>query len=612
MGEWPGKSHLKFDFVIPIALYEKEEWFSDWWSNNLITYMKIATPEMAANVNGQLSGFMDKHMGEHFKATGTKINLSVEPLSDIYFNNETRYDPALHGDKKTLYILTLVGAGILFIACFNYVNLSIAQSFRRAKEVGIRKVLGGDKSRLALQFIGESLVVVLSAVGLAVVVSAAALPWLNRLFEVEVVYSWTDGYFYTFLIVIALLMMLLSGIYPAVLLSGFKPVSVLKGKKMTSGSSLVLRKGLVVAQFAISICMIALTLLVSRQISFVSGKELGFNKESVLVLQNNYELYRHEEAFKKEIISHSSIEGITYAGGEPGGFHDATVVEVEGLDRNIKMRIVRVDEHYLELYGIRLLAGRNFSDNFKSEEEKGIILNAKALEDLGLQAEEALGKTVSLPGWLNIKRRIVGVVDNYHFSSLRDAIEPLVLLNDDANSRISIRIKPGMLQAGMEAINSTYNKFAPGYPMIAGFLDDRLNQQYANEKRQSKVFSSFALVSIFLACLGILGLASYTAQQRQKEFGIRKVLGASRTGILQLISKEYLRLIVAAFTIAAPLSWYFIDGWLDGFAYRINLGSHLHLFLLSGLLTGVVAIATITLKTYKAAVSNPIESIRYE
>ncbi len=612
LGTPPGKSHLKFDFVIPIAFYEREEWFDNWLGNSLFTYLRIETPEIAANVNSQLPQFIDKYLGDNFKKSGARIDVLLEPLTDIYFNNETRYDPARHGDIKTIYILIVVGLGILFIACFNYVNLSIAQSFRRAKEVGIRKVLGGEKGRLVLQFLGESLFIVFLAVGLSVLLSTSLRPWLNSLFELEVTYNWLQPRVLIFLGVLVVAVLALSGIYPAMLLSSFRPAAVLKGKGLVKGGSLFLRKGLVVTQFIISICMISLTLLVLQQIRYMSEKELGFNKEAVMIIRNSLELRQHEETFVKELMSHHAIEGVTFMSGEPGGYHDATAVELDGGEVNTRMRIVIVDDNYLDVFGLKLIAGRNFSKDYKSEEEQGVIVNEKGLEELGLQPEEAVGKLVAMPGWLDVKRRIVGVVSDYHFSSLKDPIEPLILLNGESNWRVSIRIKPGMLREGADAVNDVYARLSPGYPIISTFLDERLNSLYANEQRQSRVFSSFSIVSIFLAALGILGLASYTAQQRQKEFGIRKVLGASGAGILRLISKEYMLLIGAAFVVAVPLSWYFIDGWLDGFAYRITLADNLHLFVLSGLLTGAIAIATITLKTYKAAVSNPIESIRYE
>lgn len=607
--EQPENSHLKFDAVVAIDFYANREWFNGWWNNGLFTYIKAETPEIASHVSSQLPQFMDKYFGEDFKESGDRIDLALEPLTDIYFNNETRYDPAQHGDIKTVLILAMVGAGILFIACFNYVNLSIAQSFRRAREIGIRKVLGGDKGRLMLQFVGESFFITLFSILLALFISVLTRPWLNGLFGFDVRFDWTDPQVYLFLGGVVLTIVLLSGVYPAILLSSFRPVNVLKGMKMRKGGTPVLRKGLVIAQFVISICMISLTLLVYRQISFMSEKELGFNKEAILLLANT--LGPNNDAFVKELEGHSSIGPISFSSGEPGNFHDATTLKVEGLNGNFRMRTVAADENYLKVFDIKLVAGRDFSESFQSEEEKGIIINEKGLEELGLKPEEAIGRLVTLPGWDNLKRRIIGIAANYHFSSLREPIEPLALISATANWRIAVKIKSD-IREGMDAVFDTFERLSPGYPVIFSFLDDDLERLYAKEQQQRTVFTSFALVSIFLACLGILGLASYTAQQRQKEFGIRKVLGASGAGILQLISKEYILLIIAAFAIAAPLSWYFIDGWLDGFAYRIDLSRNLHLFLLSGVVTGVVAIASITLKTYKAAVSNPIESIRYE
>lgn len=613
IGELPAKSHLEFEMVFSIQLFERFDWFSDWWNNSLLTYVSIATPEQAANVEEQLGGFMQKYFAEDFAESGNKIDLKLEPLSDLYFNRDTRYDEAKHGNLQSIYILAFVAIAILFIACFNYVNLSIAQSFMRAKEVGVRKVLGVRRARLVLQFLGESMMILLFSIVLSVGICHLLNPVFNAYFQLEVTLNWMDGNVITFFSALIVLVLLTSGVYPAILLSTFKPVSVLKGSKLASGKSAGLRKGLVIIQFSIAIFLMVATLLISAQTDFLSAKDLGFDREAVILVDlNNSEIRSQQQSFKDQLMTHASVKQVSSMSGEPGGFHDASSFKVTGIDVNQRMRTAFADRNYLDLFDIEIVAGRNFSEEITSDEEDAMIFNEQAVLELGLAPEEAVGRKATMPGWGIEDATIIGVVSDFHFNSLKDQIEPLAIISGHRHRKLAIKVNASDIAASLFLIDEEYQKLSPDFPISYEFLDKKLARQYEDERKQAKVFTVFSGISIFLASLGIFGLAAYVAHQRQKELGIRKVLGATVKQIIGLISKEFVVLVFIASIVATPAAWFFIEQWLSDFAYRINVFNHWYVFLLSGIVAVFIALLTVIFKTYRAAVSNPTESIRNE
>lgn len=613
MDEPPAGSHLEFDMAFSIEVFNRFDWFHNWWSNNLSTYVRIPDPAHRQEVEAGFPGFMEKYFAKDFNRTGATMRLTLEPLPEIYFNNDTRFDFVKHGNFKAVSILGLAALAILIIACFNYINLSISHAFNRAKEVGIRKVHGGAKGRLVLQFLGESLLILTLSVSFAIGLSELLLSSFNRFFGLEVVFNWTDPNVLIFFGALMALVLLASGLYPAMLLASFKPVSVLKGGRISIGRNLLVRKGLVVAQFAISIFIIAVTILISTQVHYMNSKELGFNKEAVIMVDlNNSEIRDNLKPFKDQLLLNASISEVTALSGEPGGFHDGTVIEVSGRDGNLRTRTVFADPDYLEVFDIEVVAGRGFSDAFETDAHAAMMINQKGLEALGLTAEEAIGRKVVVPFWDNIERTIIGITRDFHFASLKDPMEPLAIIMHDDHRRVAIRTKTGDLKQTLLFIDDTYRRFSPDFPMSYEFLDQSLAGLYENELKQARVFTAFSGISIFLACLGIFGLAAYSARRRQKELGIRKVLGAAPFQIIGLISREFLTLVVVAAGIAIPASWWFIADWLSEFAYRIQLADHWAVFVFSGVLAVLIALLTIGVKTWRAAVSNPTESIRYE
>lgn len=614
MDELPSKTHINFNMVLSMGVLESQSWFDGWWNNGLLTYVKVPQKERVKYLHSQFESFMDKYMGEDFAAAGNRIDLELEPLDEVYFNSETRYDiGVIHGNYSSIVTLGIVAIAILFIACFNYVNLSIAQSFTRAKEVGIRKVLGGSKSRLVFQFLTESLMILFFAILISIGLCELTNPLLKSAFGLEVTLNWMDQSVLIFFAVLIFGVILFSGIYPALLLSSFKPISILRGGKLTSGKNVGLRKTLVVAQFAISIFLIVASLFINIQTDFLNNKELGFDREALVIMDlYNGDIRSQSGVLKDRFESNSNILGVTSFSGEPGGFHDASTFQIAGVEGNHRMRTLFTDTDYFDVMDVEVVSGRGFSNEIEADDQMAVLFNEKALEDMGLVATDVIGKRMSMPGWDIQDVPIIGIAADYHFISLKNEIEPLAILTGGFHRKMAVKINMNNANDQLNFIEETYSELVPEFPISYQFLDEHLARLYANEELQKKLFGTFSGLSIFLACLGIFGLASYSAQQRQKELGIRKVLGATAQQIVGLISKEFVLLVLVASAIAIPAAWYFMADWLGAFPYRITIVNHWYVFLIGGLITVVIALVTITFKTYKAAISDPTESIRNE
>ena len=613
MDELPANTHLNFSMILSMDLLEGFDWFGGWWNNSLHTYIKIPTPGQAKQLEGKLDQFMEKYMGQDFEQAGKKVGLELEPIEDIYFNNETRYDFARHGNYSSIVTLAVVTIAILFIACFNYVNLSIAQSFSRAKEVGVRKVLGGSRSRLIFQFLTESLMILSIAIILSVGICELVLGAFNSFFGLEVSLNWLDQNVMMFILIIFLMVLLTSGVYPALLLSSYQSISILRGSKLSSGKNVGMRKALVVTQFAISIFLIVATILIGIQTDFLHSKDLGFDKEAIVLVDlNNSEIRSNRGPFKDRLVSDANILGVSSISGEPGGFHDASAFQITGIEYTKRMRTLFTDTEFFKVMDIEIVAGRGFSKEIASDEQFAVVLNERAVAELGIAPEEVLGRKVTMPGWDIANVPVIGVARDYHFISLRDEIEPLAILCGGIHRKLLVKINMLNAKDQLVWIDQTFSELAPGFPMSYQFLDDRIGDLYEKETQQVRIFSAFSSLSIFLACLGIFGLAAYAAQQRQKELGIRKVLGATAKQLIGLISKEFITLVMIATLIAIPAGWYFIHQWLGNFAYRIVILDYWYVFLAGGSVTVLIALATVGIKTYRAAVSDPTESIRNE
>ena len=615
LGEAPEKSHLELEAIISFGFLGQGRFLTEWWWNSMATYIKVPNPDHAEELKAMFPDFMDKYFGDDFEQNGNKIGLTIEPLSEIYFNHETRYDSARHGNKSNIYILIAVAFAILLIAAFNYLNLSIATTYGRAREVGIRKVMGSNRNRLIMQFLGEAIILISASFILAMAISSFVLPFFNQYFQLEVPMNWNDPLIWAFFGGLIAIMVLLSGFYPALLFSSFRPVETLKGKMFKFGRSMWMRKGLVVAQFVIAIFMTISTLLITEQMNYVNEKDLGFDREAVIMVEpDNGEIWENLQLFKDKLTSSPHIETVTGTTGEPGGFHDATNIEVDHIVAEEKplVRTVFTDYEYVPTFGVELVAGRNFSREFGTDMNRTALLNEKAVQDLGWTPEEAIGKELFLNMFDTLNRTVIGVVADYHFISLKDDIEPLIIALSNQTWKLGIKVKKGHIEEGLTTIESTWQEIAPGNPFNYEFLDENLARLYAQEQTQQKVYTSFSIIAIFLACLGVFGLISHSTLERKKEFNIRKVLGARIDQILMLIYREFVLLISIASLIAIPAAWWFIDDWLTGFAYRIETFSYWYLFLLGCVLTLVIAVLTMSFRALRAATGDPAEGLRSE
>lgn len=602
------KTHLEFDMILSMNLYIPQQWFDGWWSNFAFTYVKTK-PDQIPYLQSQFPDFMEKYLGEDFKRNNNKNGIKLIALGDVHFHN-ARYDPIKTGSLSSVIIIASVAIAILFIACFNYINLSIAQSHKRAKEVGVRKVLGVDKKRLTLQFLGESILILLVAISIAIGLSILLRETLNAFFGLEVTYRWNDinvRYFFGSLLVVVVLA---SGLYPALLLASFDPLRVLKSNKPLLGKNIFVRKGLIITQFSLSIFLIIVTMLIYIQIGYMNDKDLGYDSSSMLVIDTDRDIRSKYDQFRNRLMEYPEVKEMTVASGIPSGFHDNYGIHFTE-DQAVRVHTVFADPYYLKTFDIPVVAGRGFDDQFTTDAEQAMMISESAWKATGLSQEEIIGKTVKIP-FREWDRTVIGIFQDYHFKSLRDEMAPLAIIMGQDQRRIAIKMETNNPAETVSKIEELYSEIAPSYPMKSWLLQEDLEVLYQEEDQQAKVFTVFSGISIGLACMGILGLAAFSAQQRQKELSIRKVLGASIQQVIFLISTEFLLLIGIAVVVAVPVSWYFMSQWLQDFAYRIEIINYWPLFLLGGALTAIVAFLTIGIKTYKTAASNPAEIIKYE
>ncbi|MEO1053846.1 MAG: ABC transporter permease [Bacteroidota bacterium] len=603
------KTHLEFDMVLSMEMYEPAEWFRDWWNNFAYTYIKI-DPANESYLSNQLPDFMERHIGERMRANNNKNGLKIIPLDEVHFHN-ARYDSIKSGNRASIVVLGSVALAILFIACFNYINLSIAQSNKRAKEVGIRKVLGVEKSRLVLQFMGESVVLLAVAIGIACGLSVLLKETLNAYFGLDVQYRWDDMNIRYFLSAMIAVVVMASGLYPALLLSSFAPLKVLKGDKLSLGKNIFVRKGLIITQFTVSIFLLIVTMLIYIQLQYMTDKDLGYDATSVLVIDTDHEIREGYQTFRERTLQLPEVQEVAVGSGMPGGFHDNYGIHFSEEEESVRVHTVFADPNYLNALDISVIAGRGFDEKHITDADEAMMISESAWKATGLTEDEIIGKQVRIP-FKDWNRTIIGIFKDYHFKTLRDQVEPLAIIMGEDMRRIAIKMDNSDITATMKSIEDIYAEVAPSYPMKSWFLQEDLDQQYKPESQQAKVFTVFSGISIGLACMGIFGLAAFAAQQRQKELSIRKVLGASMSQVMVLISKEFFTLVILSVVIAIPLSWYFMQGWLEDFAYRITLIDHWVIFLAGGSITAIFAMLTIGLKTYNAATSNPTEIIRQD
>ena len=609
----PANSHLDYDMVVPLANWRNEQWMNQWPNNSLFSYVQLNPAVSSANLEKNFPAFMDKYLGAYYKENGIKMDLTIRPLRDIYFEGESLFDNVKHGSKKMVYIFMSIAILILIIACINFMNLATARATDRSKEVGLRKVLGAVRSQLATQFLFESVLFATVSSILAVVVLQLIMPFYTSFLGYELPAYWSNPLLYFFLLGVIIVVGVFAGSYPALLLSSFSPIESLKGKLKVGAHGALFRKALVVFQFAISVLLIISIAVVMKQMYFVRNTDLGFDKEqSMIVSIDNGKLYENKNQFKQQLEADPSVKTVSLMSGQPGGFHDSYNFETEGKPgEKIMISTAFSDFQYAQTLGLKFVAGRDFSATHPTDSTDAVIVNEFAASKFGYTPEQALGKWVKNTTLDSVPRKIVGVVKDFHFTSLKEPIGPLIVSTKQGDRRLAlIKLSSQNLPAAIERIKKIYGSAAPGYPFEYNFLDDKFDQLYASEIKQERLLSIFSVIAICIACLGLFGLASYTAIKRTKEIGVRKVIGSSIKNIVFLLSKDLLKPVLLGTIIAIPLGYYIMQKWLQSFAYKTTI--NWWLFAIAVFLAVLIAMLTVSFQAIKAAVANPVKSLRTE
>jgi putative ABC transport system permease protein len=622
---FPDNSHFRPDFLISFntlndtAIYGAGNLKTNWGNNSFGTYMVLPSEQEAENMQAQLPAFMDRHLSGTDHAGDRKPSdfsrLYLQKLTDIHLRSHLDSEMETNGDINTVMILSAVALVILLIACINYINLSTARSMSRAKEVGVRKVVGAEQPDLVLQFLLESILIAAIATVLAVGITELGLPWLNNFTGKNIASNvFTDKWLLGITLLLPLLVGGLAGLYPAFYLSRFRPALVLKGSLSSSSKNPLLRKSLVVAQFAVSIVLIIATGIMFRQLIYMQNKDLGFEAENVVILPSYTALNPQFEAFKAEMKKSATVEGVGRSLLIPSdrlvNSMGASVMKGDSMAQtSMTIKFVSMDHDLLDVFKVKLAAGRNFDRTRATDDTAAFILNKAAARMIGWHnPQEAIDQVF---GYGGTKGRIIGVTEDFHFESLHDEISPMVYLVSKSGgySNIAIRIN-GDTREALAHIEQTWERFLPSYPFEYTFLDQKFAETYKAERDKGIIFMIFSCIAIVIACLGLFGLASYTTVQRTKEIGIRKVFGASVTRIVALLSKDFLKLVLIANLLAWPTAWYAMRRWLDDFAYRIEIGTDI--FVMAAVLALLISLVTISYQAIKAASANPVKSLRTE
>jgi putative ABC transport system permease protein len=616
------KSHIPANYFLSMRNNDMWNWVQQQTTlignSVFFTYIKLKPGTVAKNFENKLQAFFEQQAGADMKAMGFHNKLFLQPVKDIYLHSSLGNEIASNGNIVYLYILGSIAAFILLIACINFMNLSTARSEKRAKEVGVKKVIGAERSTLVWQFLGESFMMCVLALIIALALVVMLLPYFNNLTEKTIQFSdepslvfWIAG--------LTLLTGLMSGLYPAFYLSAFKPISILKGKIINSFSAAALRKGLVIFQFTVSVCLIVAAIVIWQQLDYLKTQQLGFNKEQKLILPLQDGYLNSEEgytALRNQLLQNPEVKSVSSGSAYPGmGNLNDMLFFSEGKTKNdnVDIHLAAVENGYIETLGFQLLNGRAFSKDFTAD-SAAIILNENAIKQLGYTAANAVGKKVNFDvGNYKGALQIVGVVKDFNFESLHNQIQPYGFTTTTFGNRYSYLIaslNTNDYASALKKIQAAWTKLNPTVPFEYSFLDQDFQRSYEKEQRTSSLVSYFTIIAIIIASLGLFGLSAFAAEQRIKEIGIRKVLGASVGQITMLLSKEFIALVVIAVIIASPLAWWGMNQWLQGFAYKIVISWWM--FVVAGCGAICIALLTISFQSIKAAIANPVKSLRTE
>jgi len=617
--EVPENSHIHFDMLIAIASY-KEEPFDNWRGNYLYTYVLVAENTQKQDLEEKLKAFVTQRLEPHYgdlllqdRSIHEVLKMHLFPIRDIHLHPSANWEVEPGGNILSVYIFSCIAVLILIIACMNFVNLSTARASKRAKEVSLRKTVGAEKHQLRVQFIQESVLMAFVSLVLALVMSSLFIQAYNGIFSENLSLSLLLQLKNLIILVGATFAVgVLAGLYPAFYLTRFEPVEVMKGGPLSGSGKSVFRRNMVIIQFSISIILIVGVFTVYKQMRYIQTRSLGFDKENVVIIPvRSQQIAQNYGSFRNELMQNPQIISTSASSEVPADSHysNSYVNRLES-EEPISLIFFTSDYDYVETYRMEILAGRAFSRDFSTDTEGTIILNASAAHRIGWTPEEAVGKKLE-GAYSESAAQVVGVVENFHFKSLRREVEPMaLLLYPDYIRDISIRIKPGDVGRTLNFIQQKWESLFPGEQFEYSFLDSRINQLYESEKKMQDLFVIFSALSIMVACLGLLGLVSFTAELRTKEIGIRKVLGASTGSVIVLLSKEFIKWILLANIVAWPLAWFMANKWLQNFAYRTNIGWIV--FVLAGFMTMLIAIFTFIFQTVRTACAKPVNSLRYE
>lgn len=616
LSEIPQNSSLQIDMAIQLeSAGGYEEVKESWGSSFLNTYIQLRDDVTAGELEAQFPAFIAKIWDEE---TADRTNFKLLPVNEMYnrFNDSDKY----------AYILLGIAFAIMVIACINFMNMATARSMERAREVGMRKALGGRRGELILQFLGESVLITLIAMITGIGLAEMLLPVFNNLYGLELSLNIFENFsLLSALVGLGVLIGLVAGSYPALFLSRFSSSEVLRGQISNKPGGLALRRILVATQFAVTIVIIIGTLVMHKQVQFMKDADLGLQKENIIAIQRSPDDFEDEEqanirlkTYKDEILKHRNVVSVASSRVLPGqqlGINSFTFVQPEGWagEDPLRMRWAQVDSHFFDLFEIALQEGRNFRSGSENDVNEGVIINRAALEDFGW--DTAAGKTIALGRSGENLFTVIGVVENYHYQSLENEVSPVLHFyrpsESSAHNFISVKVRPDQINETLHDLEAQWKEIvAVDMPMNYSFVDKQFDQLYQTQDRLVTVSGTFSVFGVLIAGLGLLALASLMVRQRTREIGIRKVLGASLTRIMLLVSKDYVLLVLAGFFVAVPVAWYLAYSWLESFAYRIDIG--VGIFAAGGITAFLVAVITVSIQAVRAALINPVESLRNE
>ncbi|MGN6619297.1 MAG: ABC transporter permease [Ilyomonas sp.] len=617
----PDNSHFHIDAFLSMTTWRTTN--ATWSNLGEYTYLLLNKNVDPEKLQAKFPQLVEQHvvpeiqhdMGVSLAEARKSINsfvFTLQPLTDIHLYSHTKSEIEPNGDIQYVYIFSVLAIFILLLACVNFTNLSIARSVKRAKEVGVRKVMGSAKLQLIKQFLSESVIMSFCAMLIAVVLIFVLLPYFNQLSGKQINIDYLLNYkFILILLTLIFFVGIVAGIYPSFFLSSFNPIKVLKGTSVTGRNKSSLRSGLIIFQFLVSTALIISTIIVYQQLHYMQNKKLGYNKEQVLFLPDARLMGKNQDAFKQSVLQDSRVVAASISRSIPGDvFMDGTEVypvNENGNGANIHMNIYHVDDDYIKTLDIEIKQGRYFSNDFRSD-SAGVVINEAAVRELGWNNTNPIGKTIIGSGQKSFK--VIGVMNDFHYTSAKQRIAPLMMLLGGNYGGIIIKIKTDDVTGFLNDLKTKWDSFDPQGPLNYNFLDEKFAALYAGELRTQNIFFAFSVLAIIIASLGLFGLSAFTIEQRTKEIGIRKVLGASVQNVLLLVSKEFLSLVLVAFIIAVPVTFFAMGKWLQDYAYRINIAWWF--FALAGIIAFLIALITVSFQAIKAAIANPVKSLRTE